>query len=245
MNDFQKQAMKKYIELNYLFLSIYQDQESDEEKIKLMTQNHNMMRHALSDLGVEFKEKDEIRKLNQRIHEMEKNQISSDLNYQKISTYINNLKHKLDNDLKAMGISSSNQVSFAPNIQVSINLFSSSIKKSNPSYYKTEEEYLESCRKNEERHNLFLKNFISFGDDQSKSERYLAYDDSNINSILNIVSKSIGEEITGHNFTLTPRYSRKEGEVKMLMPMLNTIDIRFATLASHKSFIESFRNLER
>lgn len=238
MNEFKEKAVKHYIDMNYLFLSLLKERQFDDESIRLMKQNHSMMQSALIDLGVTFTDNEKIRSLNEKIRELENSQNSDGFNYQKVSTYIQNINKSLKEAFEEKGLYCTVNTSFNPNIQVEIGILSSSPAKSNSTYWKDENEYNEHCRKNEERHNNFLKNFNVIEED---NEQRMVYDMGNINLILTIAEETLGLNMSYFNYDLYPNFCKINGKHTLKMPTIRTFKIGFTTLASHKSFQESLK----
>lgn len=238
MNDFTKAAIQRYIDMNHLFLSLLQGKQFNEDTLKLMKGNHDMMKSALIDLGVVFDETDRIRTLNNRIHEMEETFSAEGLNSEKISSYVNNLSQQIRSALEEQGLHCSVSVSFSPNMVAELSFYSSQEKEGMTGYYRTEEEQQESIRKNSERHAKLIHNFKCF-EGSHGDEKYLAYSSANILKILGIVAETVDDDISHHSMELNPRYSREDNKTKTLMPTLSTLTITFLTLASHKSFSEA------
>ena len=100
MNDFQEDAIKRYVHNYNTFLYLLQSKanKSDEEVVRLLQDNHSMSRSLLIDLGVTFNEIDTIRKLNNRVRELESSQDSSEISYDKVSIYIKQISEKVKKD---------------------------------------------------------------------------------------------------------------------------------------------------
>lgn len=237
MNKFKEDAIKNYIDMNHLFLSLLKESNFDNEALKLMTQNHSMMRSALIDLGVEFSDVETIRKLNEKIRNMESSLNSDGFNYQKVSVYVENIKNILNDALESNGVHGSVTVSFSPNLVIDLNLYPHSKSKPNNTYWSDEDEYNDYCNKLEHNYNEFIKNYIFVANNDDK---YMAYDIKNINSILNVVQKTLNVDIFSYSYQLNTRYIKTENKNKEAMPTLGSIKMTSLTLSSHSAFAESF-----
>lgn len=238
MNEFKEKSIKHYIDMNYLFLSLLKERQFDDEAIRLMKQNHDMMKSALMDLGVTFTETEKIRSLNEKLRTLEISQNSEGINYQKVSTYINNINTSLKESFEKEGLYCTVNTSFSPNIQVDIGILSSSPERSSSTYWRDENEYNEYCKKNEERHKNFLKNFTVIEEDK---EQRIAYNMANINLILRIAEDTLGLDMSYFNYDLYPNFCKVNGEHTMKMPTIKNFKIGFTTLASHRVFQESLQ----
>lgn len=235
MSDFKQKAINRYIEMNHTFLYLLKQGDFDQEKINLMTQNHHMMRSALIDLGVEFSEVKRIQQLNEKIREMEKSSQSIDMDYQKVSLYINNINEQIKNALEKHGVYCIVTTSFSPDISVSINILSSSEKESY-TFYRNEEEFKAQFEKNKQRHLKLTQNF-TLVERENNGNMQILFDPENIDKLVKIVEESLGLKSSQFKYDLQCHYAKvNESSNNLISPTLSSVDITFLTLASHQSF---------
>lgn len=237
MNEFKQKAINRYIDMNKLFLYLLKEGNFDSDKISLMKQNHDSMRSALIDLGVKFTEIDTIKELNLRIRNMESSNNSINLDYQKVSLYINSINKKINNSLEDHGVYCIVNTSFAPNISVSISILPSDDKE-RPDYYKDEEAYKKGLCKQQERHSKFIKNFVLL-EKSNNSSLEMAFDQKNIDLLTKIVEDCLEQKCSQVSYELTSRHFKNDLSEKMLHPSLRKFDLTFLTLPSHQSFAAS------
>lgn len=240
MNDkeFKENAIKKYIEMNSLFLSLLQGRNFDEETLGMMKMNHSSMKSALIDLGVKFNEVEKIRNLNARIRELEVVQESADLNITTVSGYIQGIYNKLDKVFDDNGIYCTHNVSFTPNLEITMNILPCSNSKPKSTDWRDLDEYTKYCELIENRHLKFVENFKTLDEDD---DRYMAFDQDNISFIIQLMENTLNCGVSSYSYELSPRYVEKDGEHKSAYPTISSIKLSMLTLASHKSFSEAMK----
>lgn len=244
LNEFEKKSINDYISLTRMFLEIISDKNFGDEAISLMKQNHTLMRIALQDLGVKFEEVNEIKELRNRIRDMELQQSMSDMSYNKISAYIENLKNKVKNDLEAIGLHSSVQLSFCPNLNVKIDIFNSEEREPDKMFYRDQQDFERDKIKYQERHRNFKENFVYEVYDDNEKELVAIYDQSNIDKIVEKISDSVSHNHDNINVQIQNRFKKgfTEGKKLQNIPALKSIELTFYTLQSDIFLSQSFKS---
>lgn len=244
LNEFEKKSINDYISLTKMFLEIISDKNFGDEAISLMKQNHTLMRIALQDLGVKFEEVNEIKELRDKIRDMELQQSMSDMSYNKISAYIENLKNKVKNDLEAIGLHSSVQLSFCPNLNVKIDIFNSEEREPDKMFYRDQQDFERDKIKYQERHRNFRKNFVYEVYDDNEKELVAIYDQSNIDKIVEKISDSVCHNHDNINVQIQNRFKKgfTEGKKLQNIPALKSIELTFYTLQSDIFLSQSFKS---
>jgi hypothetical protein len=241
MNDFQDDAVKRYIHNYNTFLYLLQNRgnKSDEEIVHLLQDNHNMSRSLLIDLGVTFKEVDTIRNLNNRVRELESSQSSSEISYDKVSIYIKQISDKVKSDLSGIGIYALLDVGMTPNLEIKIRIMSSMPRDGSRSSFRTEEEFVAYGQKKLEEHQRFMTNFEVLN--RSNDGFVVAYTNSNLALIQDCVEKSIGSEVGNLEFVLDNVYDGEKPNHR-IVPYISELTLRFWTLPSSRSFSDAMNN---
>lgn len=244
LNEFEKKSINDYISLTKMFLEIISDKNFGDEAISLMKQNHTLMRIALQDLGVKFEEVNEIKELRDKIRDMELQQSMSDMSYNKISAYIENLKNKVKNDLEAIGLHSSVQLSFCPNLNVKIDIFNSEEREPDKMFYRDQQDFEKDKIKYQERHRNFRENFVYEIYDDNEKELVAIYDQSNIDKIVEKISDSVCHNHDNINVQIQNRFKKgfTEGKKLQNIPALKSIELTFYTLQSDIFLSQSFKS---
>ena len=159
MDSIQKKNLRESIDHTSLFFSIIKDyynkleegalDESETDKmIDFMKNNHNSNKRILEMLGHSFDDTGKIRRLNERIHSLEKELGTNDkLTPQNISSYIDNLKRLKSEEMKTLyGIDTSMEVSISSYISIKFKFISACmpLKDRQLNYFRTEDEYNKS-----------------------------------------------------------------------------------------------------
>ncbi len=238
-HEFKENAIKKYLEMNSLFLSLLSGRNFDEQTLDMMKSNHSNMKSALIDLGVRFNEVDTIRKLNSRIRELEVSQESEDMNFSKVSGYIQGIYNKLDKIFDENGIYCTHNVGFTPNLEITMSILPSSNSKPKPSSWRNLDEYNAYCDMIDHRHKKFIENFKTLDEDD---EKYMAFEQQNIDFIVQLIEQSLDCGVSNYTYELMPKFIEKGDDYKCAYPCLKEIKLSILTLASHKSFSEAMNN---
>lgn len=241
MNDFQEDAIKRYIHNYNTFLYLLQSKanKSDEEVVRLLQDNHSMSRSLLIDLGVTFNEIDTIRKLNNRVRELESSQDSSEISYDKVSIYIKQISEKVKKDLSELGIYAIMDVDMTPNLEIKIRIMNSTPREGSRSSFRSDEEFKSYGHAKLEEHQRFMTNFevLNRNDDGF----VVAYTNSNLAIIQDCVEKSIGCEVGGLEFVLDNVYDGQKPNHR-IVPYISELTFRFWTLPSSRSFNDAMKN---
>lgn len=240
LDEFQQKSINDYLSLTKMFIDIFSTKDFNEESVSLMKQNHELMRIALQDLGVKFESHEKIKELKEKIRNMESNQNMEGMSFNKISSYIDNLKKRVDNTLDAIGLSCSTSVSFTPNIKVLIDVFSSEDREPNKTFYRDKKDFEKDIIKYKEKHKRFKENFIY--EEYTEKEVVATYDQRNIDKIVESIENLIGLKNNYLNIQIQNRFngSLLSGKVVQNMPMLKTIEIDFYTLQNDIFLQEAF-----
>lgn len=240
MDQFQEESIKRYIQNYNTFLQILQSKaaKSDEDLIHLLQDNHSMSRSLLMDLGVKFNEIERIRTLNERIRELQEEQSSPDISYDKVSIFIKQISDKVKNSLSGLGIYPLVDVSMSPNLEIRVRIMSSTPKEGSRSNYRSEEEFQAYAKKKLDEHNRFMSNFEVLN---RKDDGFVvAYTNSNIGLIQDCIEKSVGTEVGSLEFVLDNVYDGEKPNHR-IVPYLSELTFRFWTLPSSRSFNEISR----
>lgn len=239
MTEFQEKNINEYIKLNYLFLDLLKSKTEDEDKLKLMKQNLNLMTGALKNLGVEFDDGSKrIRSLNERVAELEKELGNKKLSFSNVSAFINGLKEKIILELSEKGISGSVEVAFSPNLVVTVSLYSASLNSGVMNHWGTEKEFLDNQEKCNREYYEFIKNFDTV---EQRDSYYMSYTENNIGKIKELIEHAVNENSDCLNYELRTMYSEDKSEERkrLLQPVIKEFSLTFFTLASSRSFSEA------
>lgn len=241
MNNFQEDSIKRYIQNYNTFLYLLQNKgnKSDEEIIRLLQDNHSMSRSLLIDLGVTFNEVDTIRKLNNRVNELESSQDSSEISYDKVSIYIKQISDKVKNDLSSLGLYALLNVDMTPNLEIKIRIMSSSPRKGSRSSFRSDEEFEAYFQLKLEEHQRFMTNFEVLN--RNNDGFVVAYTNTNLALIKDCVEKSVGCDIGNLEFVLDNVYDGEKPNHR-IVPYLSELTLRFWTLPSTRSFSDTMNN---
>lgn len=245
MSDFQKKAFERYISNNKLFLSLLSQKEMNDEAIKLMKMNFGMMRSALTDLGVVFDEQERIKELNQEIRRLEETQNNQEINYTSISTFVSNLSDHIRKILEDHGIHGVVNVNFGANLLVSVDLFSSDERPVDDLFYR-EDELETKNEKNLTRHRKMLSLYdCAKLNNHDYPDYILTYTEKNVNALIKVVEKAVGEDCGQYSVKIGTRYERTQGKTEKLHPKLDSISLTFITLSSSKSLLRAFNEYNK
>jgi hypothetical protein len=240
MDQFQEESIQRYIHNYNTFLHILQSKatKSDEDLIHLLQDNHNMSRSLLMDLGVQFTEIERIRTLNERIRELQEQQDSSDISYDKVSIFIKQISEKVKNSLSGLGLYALVDVGMSPNLEIKVRIMSSTAKEGSRSNYRSEAEFQAYAKKKLDEHNRFMNNFEVLN---RKDDGFVvAYTNSNLSLIQDCIEKSVGTEVGSLEFVLDNVYDGEKPNHR-IVPYLSELTVRFWTLPSSRSFNEISR----
>lgn len=240
MDQFQEESIQRYIHNYNTFLYLLQNRasKSDEELVHLLQDNHNMSRSVLMDLGVKFNEIERIRTLNERVRELEEEQDSSDISYDKVSIFIKQISDKVKKSLSDLGLYAIVDVGMSPNLEIKVRIMSSSPKEGSRSNYRSEAEFQAYAKKKLDEHNRFMNNFevLNRNDDGF----VVAYTNSNLSLIQDSIEKSVGTDVGSLEFVLDNVYDGEKPNHR-IVPYLSELTVRFWTLPSSRSFNEISR----
>jgi len=240
MDQFQEESIQRYIHNYNTFLYLLQNRasKSDEELIHLLQDNHNMSRSVLMDLGVKFNEIERIRTLNERVRELQEEQDSSDITYDKVSIFIKQISDKVKKSLSDLGLYALVDVGMSPNLEIKVRIMSSTPKEGSRSNYRSEEEFQTYAKKKLDEHNRFMSNFEVLN---RKDDGFVvAYTNSNIGLIQDCIEKSLGTDVGSLEFVLDNVYDGEKPNHR-IVPYLSELTLRFWTLPSSRSFNEISR----
>lgn len=240
MDQFQEESIQRYIHNYNTFLYLLQNRasKSDEELVHLLQDNHNMSRSVLMDLGVKFNEIERIRTLNERVRELEEEQDSSDISYDKVSIFIKQISDKVKKSLSDLGLYAIVDVGMSPNLEIKVRIMSSSPKEGSRSNYRSEADFQAYAKKKLDEHNRFMNNFevLNRNDDGF----VVAYTNSNLSLIQDSIEKSVGTDVGSLEFVLDNVYDGEKPNHR-IVPYLSELTVRFWTLPSSRSFNEISR----
>lgn len=240
MDQFQEESIRRYIQNYNTFLYILQNKadKSDEDLIHLLQDNHTMSRSLLMDLGVKFTEIDRIRSLNERIRELQEEQDSSDISYDKVSIFIKQTSEKVKKALSELGVYALVDVNMTPNLEIKVRIMSSTPKEGSRSNYRSEEEFQSYAKKKLDEHNRFMNNFEVLN--RSDDGFVVAYTNSNLSLIQDCIEQAVGTDVGSLEFVLDNVYDGKKPNHR-IVPYLSELTVRFWTLPSSRSFNEISR----
>lgn len=213
INDDEKLKLQHFLHLNDTMRMILNGTNDKDKLISTINSHHTFVQGLLIDFGIKFDHLEKIKGLNQKIREMESNFKGDNINEAKIATYIDNKNKELKKFLKENGFKFSCSLSFSPDLNVSINLFS--VEKDSPNFEKFNNEFK-------------LLN--------SEEDYYIIYSEDNLSKL-----KFYLEDFFKEDLNITYNIVTRIDSDKNLQAVIKKIDIYIPVTASSKAINEAFK----
>jgi hypothetical protein len=243
MDNTEKKNIEKFLSNTELFYSLVKNYAKDggdsQQLLKLLRTQHTLNQSSLEDLGFVFDDTLKIRHLNQRVHQLEREQGQhSLLNFKEINKYIQYKSNSLREGLEALGIYSGVEMTVSSFFNIKIKLYTVNRKRFGLSVFDKNDKDVEEKNK---KHELFLENRQKNFDTtwlipkfSGHEENILLYTTKNIKTLENFFNDFLSAENEKvPNLGLELNFHEKFEEIR-------TVSIDVYTLDSHKNLQESF-----
>lgn len=204
LNKLQMERVKSYLQNSSLFQEIimrYVENQDLNSLVKLLETNHSANKSILADLGVEFKDTDTIRRLNQEIRSLEKEKGSTELDFSAIASYLKVKKDNLRNHLEEHGISGSLEFNMSSCLDIKLKLYSQhKTPMSKLKDFRSEEDFDSYMEKEKKELDYFLTNYSTLECDHGSY--YLDNSKENIDKIKSLLEAFFNSSLNNFKYTI-------------------------------------------
>jgi hypothetical protein len=210
------------------------NQENFDDIIKNLINQHSLNRITLGNLGHNFDENNKIKRLNEKIRELEK-ELGSDgsIDFRRISQFIDTLGSEIRENLKEIyGINCFPKITVSESISIVLEHISTYIpaKEWDLKYLNNDEEKEQLINDHKIAYNIAKENF-----DISKSGE-IFFSTKNINVVEDLITKMFSKygKVKNLEYKLINHGDKTEGHT------LSNVKFSLITLSSHLSMIDTF-----
>lgn len=214
INTYEEDKIKSFLHLNETMGIILKTTKDKDKILSALKSQLIFTQSLLFDLGIKSNDLEKIKKLNQKIRDMEANFNSKDINDSKISTYIKNKNEDFKKYLEEYGLSFSSALTFNPEIKIEIKIYS-----------------VENSSKKLPILNKELSLLNSEGDN------YIIYSEENIIKFENIINNYFKTQLD-----ITYNIKSMIDSDRKLNAVINNISIYIPVSESSKAINEAFKD---